>query len=269
MRQSARSNDESGSGSVESSRVEVSTLRICRRRSRPGTPASPPYECGPARRRTESSPHELVKVASRLVDYLVVGGRDPFTNVNCLQLVNGIARDHCDATARGLGVEAGGGVATAQDSPSKVVAAQREHAAILVKRPTPGNDLFQCEHLPSLRYGEPRPTPTSVLRSRTWLPFSGSAGVSNGSPAHIEPSSNAPHGRTGLRVPRQRRGRSAHARTIAQRQRWRFLPTSNPRHASRFSREEGYTSAWSPARAGVEAGGLRFIVPCCGTHRRF
>ena len=91
-------------------------------------------------------PHELVHVGSRLLEHLLVGRVDSFTNLGGGEAVNRIARRHARASPGRLGVEAGRPIPAPEDAAAQIEFAQREHALILIERSAPRHDGREREH---------------------------------------------------------------------------------------------------------------------------
>jgi hypothetical protein len=96
----------------------------------------------------EVAPHEPVRVLLHLGDHRVVALLDPPLDLAGGEGVDGVAGDDGVAQGRGLRVEAGRAVAAAEDAPGEVFPAQREHPAVFVKGPPPGDHLVQLHPQP-------------------------------------------------------------------------------------------------------------------------
>jgi hypothetical protein len=97
--------------------------------------------------RNHVAPHEFVSVPSRLLEHLRCRLLDALAYLGRIELIERVARNDACAAPGGLGVEAGRTVSTAEDAARQIRIGQREHADVLVVRPSPRHDGGEREHV--------------------------------------------------------------------------------------------------------------------------
>src|SRR5262245_24961582 len=91
--------------------------------------------------RRDGVPDELARIASSLLQDLVVVARDLLFDLVRLPTVNGIDRDNPCASSRPFRIEAGRTIPAANDAQAELDVRQRKHSYVLVKGPPPRHDL--------------------------------------------------------------------------------------------------------------------------------